>query len=149
MLELNHIVLCGRDAVARMEYTTHLVATRQKFFTMIKPIKKWYKKHKGDSPLKTAAEVYVGVLSQPQLFIEGNHRTGALIASFLLMQGGYPPFVLTVENALAYFNPSSEIKLSDKRSIKGKIKLPKYQKEFTHFLERNLTPEFVIGRYRE
>ena len=149
LLELNHVVLCGRDPIKRLEYTHHLVETRRKFFTLIQPIKKWYKKHKGDSGLKVAAEVYVGVLSQPQLFIEGNHRTGALIASWLLLRNGYPPFVLNKDNALAYFDPSSHIKLSDKRSMKGKWKLPKYEKDFKRFLEANISADYVIGRVKE
>jgi hypothetical protein len=47
------------------------------------------------------------VLSYPQLYQEGNHRTGAPIASGILLQSGCPPFVLTRKNAIAYFNPSS------------------------------------------
>jgi hypothetical protein len=90
-----------------------------------------------------ASQVYVGVLSQPQLYQEGNHRTGSLIASGILLQSGCPPFVLTRQNAVAYFNPSSEIKFTDKRTIRGKLCLPKYRREFRDFLQQNVSLKFV------
>ena len=83
------------------------------------------------------------MLSQPQLYQEGNHRTGSLIASGILLQNGCPPFVLTRQNAVAYFNPSSEIKFADKRTIRGKLRLPKYQHEFRKFLQQNINQAYV------
>jgi hypothetical protein len=44
---------------------------------------------------RRAAEVYIYILSEPQLFIAGNHRTGALVLSYILAREGRPPFVLT------------------------------------------------------
>ena len=49
-------------------------------------------------------------LSRPQLFIEGNHRTGALAMSYVRLRDGHPPFVLTPENAAAYFEISAPIR---------------------------------------
>jgi Fic family protein len=83
------------------------------------------------------------VLSQPQLFKEGNHRTGSLIASGILLENGYPPFVLTRQNAVAYLDPSSEIKFTDKRTINGKFRLPKYRQEFREFLQKNVNQAYV------
>ncbi len=135
MLELNHIVLCGRDPLVRMEFASHIQATEKRFYKQLKVIKRWYKSYKDESTYKVAAQIYVAVLSQPQLFIEGNHRTGSLIASYFLLMGGKYPFVLNKENALAYFEPSSQIKLSNKETIKGKFRLPKYRSEFRRFLK--------------
>jgi hypothetical protein len=50
------------------------------------------------------------VLGYPQLYIEGNHRTGSPIADWISVYYGFPPFDLPAENALAYFAPSIEIK---------------------------------------
>jgi hypothetical protein len=90
-----------------------------------------------------ASQIYVGVLSQPQLYQEGNHRTGSLIASGILLQTGCAPFVLTPRNAIAYFNPSSEIKFTDKRSIRGRLRLPKYRRQFREFFQQNVSLKFV------
>jgi hypothetical protein len=101
----------------------HIAATRQRFFPnfrdYVKPIRRWYRKHETENPYKVASQVYIGVLSQAQLYQEGNHRTGSLIASGILLQSGCPPFVLTRHNAVAYFDPSSEIKFTDNRTIRG------------------------------
>jgi hypothetical protein len=67
----------------------------------------WYALKEGKSVWRRAAGVYIRILSEPQLFIEGNHRTGALIMSYLLAREGRAPFVLTDDNAREYFNPRS------------------------------------------
>ena len=146
LLQLNHLVLLGRGYDPRA-FGRHISATRHQFFDnfsrYVKPIRRWYRKHETDNPYKIAAQIYVGVLSQPQLYQEGNHRTGSLIASGILLQNGCYPFVLTRKNAVAYFNPSSEIKFTDKRSIRGKLRLPKYQHEFRKFLQQNVNQAYV------
>jgi hypothetical protein len=146
LLQLNHLVLLGRGYDPR-EFGRHISVTRHQFFDnfrqYVKPIRRWYRKHETDNPYKVASQVYVGVLSQPQLYQEGNHRTGALIASGILLQNGCPPFVLTRQNAIAYFNPSSEIKFTDKRTVRGKLRLPKYQDDFRVFLQQNVNEAYV------
>ncbi|MGA2682660.1 MAG: hypothetical protein ABSF44_12765 [Candidatus Bathyarchaeia archaeon] len=95
-------------------------------------------------PLKVAAEVYVAVLGFPQLFIEGNHRTGNLISNWISMYYGHPPFVLSEENALAYFKPSKEIKrFADKSTWRGRARIPKYRKCFKKFWEENMDSKYV------
>jgi hypothetical protein len=54
-----------------------------------------------------------------------------------------PAFVLTRHNAVAYFNPSSEIKFTDKRTIRGKLRLPKYEREFREFLQQKVNQTYV------
>jgi hypothetical protein len=146
LLHLNHLVLLGRDYDSKA-FSRHISETRQRFFETfqqyVRPIRRWYRKHETENPYKVASQVYVGVLSQPQLYQEGNHRTGSLIASGILLQSGCPPFVLTRQNAVAYFNPSSEIKFTDKRTIGGKLRLPKYRREFRDFLQQNVSLKFV------
>jgi hypothetical protein len=149
LLQLNHLVLLGRG-YDRRAFGGHIELTRQQFFAnfrrYVKPIRRWYRKHEAANPYKLAAQVYVGVLSQPQLYQEGNHRTGSLIASGILLQNGCPPFVLTRQNAVAYFNPSSTIKFTDKRTIRGKVRLPKYSRDFREFLQRNVDRTLVRQR---
>jgi hypothetical protein len=146
LLQLNHLVLLGQDYDSRA-FGRHISATRERFFAnfeqYVKPIRRWYRKHETENPYKVASQVYIGVLSQPQLYQEGNHRTGSLIASAILLQSGCPPFILTRQNAIAYFNPSSEIKFTDKRTIRGKLRLPKYRRQFREFLQHNVSPKCV------
>ena len=54
----------------------------------IQDLVEWYAGHRGESAWDRAAGVYVRILSKPQLFIEGNHRTGALLMSYILLRDG-------------------------------------------------------------
>lgn len=148
LLEMNHIVLCGPDIYARREYQKHIQATAERFYKKddfgISHIRKWAKKHKDDSPWKQAAGVYVMMVSTPQLFIEGNNRTGVLLISHILAHYGKPPFVLTVDNAKAYFDPATVAKQTSKDMIGKLYKLPKIKKHFSAFLEAQANPDLII-----
>lgn len=139
MLEINATVLCGRDPARRVEFAEHLNATEKHFFNNveggIKDLYNWYNAYHSESVWKRAAGVYVRILSRPQLFIEGNHRTGSLIVSYLLMRAGLPPFVLSLTNAEGYYNPSSVIRNSAKHGVKALYELPKIKKKYAAFLE--------------
>ncbi|MCG8550107.1 MAG: hypothetical protein MI799_06885 [Desulfobacterales bacterium] len=147
-LELNHIVLCGEDLKKRNDFQQHILATADRFYGQkefcIKDLRTWAKGHKHVTSWKRAAGIYILHVSQPQLFFEGNHRTGALLMSSILVRGGKPPFVLTVDNAKAYFDPSSLAKAT-KKDLMGKLyKLPKIKKNFAKFLEAQANPELLI-----
>ncbi|MCE4072518.1 MULTISPECIES: hypothetical protein [Pseudomonas] len=139
MLEINATVLCGRDPARRLEFAPHLAATEAHFFNNveggIKDLFNWYCAYHSESVWKRAAGVYVRILSKPQLFIEGNHRSGSLIVSYLLLRAGLPPFVLTLDNAKGYYNPSSVIRNSAKHGVKALFELPKIKKKYAAFLE--------------
>jgi hypothetical protein len=147
LLELNHIVLCGRDPNERREHRKHIQATAQRFYEQeefnIDNILRWSRDHAQESPWKRAAGVYVRILSQPQLYIEGNHRTGALIMSYILARDGRPPFVLTIQNAKAYFDPSTLIKETMKTTATLLMKLPRMKKRFARFLEDHANPQYL------
>jgi hypothetical protein len=147
LLELNHLVLCGRDPNSRREHRKHLQATAQRFYTQaefnIDNLLRWHRDHAHESAWKRAAGTYVRILSQPQLYIEGNHRTGALIMSYILGRDGRAPFVLTVDNAKAYFDPSSLIKETQKTTTTLLMKLPRMKKRFARFLEDHADARYV------
>jgi hypothetical protein len=147
MLEINDCVHYGTDSRLRLEYNGAIQENREKFSRNIGLIHAWVSKHlrRHDHPLKMAAEVYVGILTRPQLFIEGNHRTGSLISSWISLYYGFPPFVLSFENALDYFEPSALIKYcADKSSWSGKRKLPKYNAIFREFWEGHIDERYVV-----
>lgn len=143
ILELNHLVLCGSSARVRLEYGPHLLETRRRFAQGIDEIADWYERKRHKTATRRAAGVYVLSVSQPQLFLEGNHRTGALVASYILVQEGLPPFVLTRKNAAAYFNPSTLIKYRHKEKfLDRQYYLKKYRRVFQDFLEETLDKRF-------
>ena len=147
LLELNSLVLCGVDPQVRSEYHAHLEATAQRFYRQeefnIDNILRWYETHVSESPWKRAAGVYVRILSQPQLYIEGNHRTGALIMSYILVRDGEAPFVLSVENAREYFDPSTIVKETKKTTTTLLMKLPRIKKRFAEFLKSQANEQYL------
>ena len=120
LLELNTIVLCGTDPRRRERYARHIEATERHFYEErdggIQDVVEWYAGHQQESAWSRAAGIYVRILSKPQLFLEGNHRTGALVMSHILLGDGQPPFVLSVENAGLYFDPTLTVKDTEKKS---------------------------------
>lgn len=149
MLEINATVLCGTDPASRKEYAEHLAATERHFYQDeeggVRNLLEWYAAHRGESAWKRAAGAYVRILSKPQLFIEGNHRSGSLIISYLLLRDSLPPFVLSVDNTEAFFNPSSVIRNAAKYGVKELFELPKIKRKFAAFLEAET--DRVDGRY--
>jgi hypothetical protein len=145
VLELNKVVLCG--AGERDDSARHLEATEDRFYEEreggIQDIVEWLALHTEDSVWKRAAGVYVRMLSKPQLFIEGNHRTGALVMSYLLLWDAQPPFVLTVDNAEAFFDPSTVIRDIRKKSPAAIFRLPGIKKRFAKFLCAQADPRYL------
>ena len=146
ILELNKVVLCGTGAGD--ESARHLVATEDRFYEEreggIQDIVEWLALHADESAWKRAAGAYVRMLSKPQLFIEGNHRTGVLVMSYLLLRDAKPPFVLTVDNAEAFFDPSTVIRDIRKKSPAALFRLPGIKKRFAKFLSAQADPRYLL-----
>lgn len=148
LLELNNIVLCGPDQELRAEFSHHIEATRSRFYEEpeggIEEIVEWRSRRLSESVWKLAAGLYAQTLCRPQLFIEGNHRSSALIAGYLLLRDGKPPFVLTTENATTYFELSSAIRNIEKRGISALFRLPGLRRRFARFLEEQTNPNYLL-----
>lgn len=141
MLELNIRVLCGLEAAVRAECASQIEATKQHFYANtdggIESLVSWVRGLNGTPVRRRAASTYIHILSQPQLFIEGNHRTGSLVMSWMLASAGKPPFVLSVENAKAYFDPSALVKSSRKHTLRMLLERPKLVKRFADLLKED------------
>ena len=116
LLELNAIVHLGLSSKVRRDYKGFLKQTEDKFYKYLPDLMTWYKRHErdNDDPYKIAAGLYVRILAAPQLFFDGNHRTGALVANYYLLTKELSPFVLTTDNAVEFFNLASDIKFKKK-----------------------------------
>jgi len=149
LLNLNNLVLCGTDEVSFEQHSPHVEETKRRFYDDKNPggvraLMAYLADHKGEDAWRRAAGAYTHILSAPQLFIEGNHRTGALIMSHVLAWDGKPPFVLTVKNAKAYFDPSSLVKGCRKHSLRGLFEIPKLRKRFAELLKSEADPAFLF-----
>lgn len=150
LLELNRLVLCGeQDSRPRAEVARQLKSAEQHFYSTegggVGGLMEWLELHRKDKIWKRAAGLFTWVLSQPQLYLEGNHRTGALLMSYLLVRQGRPPFVLTVENARHFFEPASLIKKHKKHGLDTLLALPKLTRKFAHLLEEQADAGFLVN----
>ncbi len=147
MLEINHRVHYGLDTALRSEYRKAISATTEKFTRQVKPLRSYYSKKTRNetSATKIAAEIFVSIVGQPQVFIEGNHRSGSIISSWINLINNQPPFVLTVDNAISFFKPAQEIKQFDKTSRwRSLTQLPKYKKSFREFWKNHCSEQFAV-----
>ena len=148
LLELNTIVLCGTDPARRDQYARHREATEQRFYEErdggIQDVVEWYTLHRRDSAWNRAAGAFVRVLSKPQLFVEGNHRTGALLMSYILLGDGQPPFVLSPENAAAYFDPSTVIRDTEKKSAAALFRLPGITRRLAQLVAEHADRRYLL-----
>jgi hypothetical protein len=138
---------CVDRAEARQHFAPHIGATERRFYGQegggVKDLMEWLALHKGDDVWRRAAGTYIRILTLPQLYVEGNHRTGALMMSYILAREGLPPFVVTVENAKAYFDPSALVKGVKKRGVVRLTRLPKLQKRFARLLKEQGDERFL------
>jgi prophage maintenance system killer protein len=149
LLELNTRVLCGARDEDRDAYRRHIDATAERFYGEreggVRDVVEWSRRLERRSVWTRAAGIYVRILSQPQLFIEGNHRTGALVMSYLLVRRGRPPFVLSVENAAAYFDPSTVIRDTHKHSAAMMFRAPLVRRRLAALLRAQEDWHYLRG----
>jgi hypothetical protein len=149
LLELNARVLCGRDPAERQRLAAHLAATEQRFYDDtqggIRDVIEWYDGHQHLSAWRRAAGVYVRALSAPQLWLEGNHRSGAVLMSWILARAGHPPVVPMRATVAPLFACSSRIKLLRKGSFGMLLREPRIRNELAQLLERHADPTCLHG----
>ena len=147
LLELNTIVLCGVHPDRRDAYAAHTEATERRFYDEreggVRDVVEWLAARGDDSPWARAAGAYGRILTTPQLFIEGNHRTGALVMSYLLLRDGQPPFVLSPENAGAYFDASSVLRDIPKRGATTLFRLPGIRQRLADLLREHADTRYL------
>ncbi len=147
-LELNFLVMCGADRRLREECASVMKAAENRYYRKsvgsFEALTEQLALVSGESVWRRAAVAFVHILSEPQLFIEGNHRTGSLIMSWILANEGRPPFVLSVANAKAFFDPSAVTKSTRKRSVHMMLTRPKLLKRFAKLLRENASQDLLL-----
>jgi len=146
IVELNHRVLMGTELEIRQEYKSFINATIEKFDSQIKDVLKETNKREKKWPYKASAWLFVSGVSQPQLFIEGNHRTHSALVNYVLLKANKAPFILNCSNARAFFDPTQEVKGTFKGTLKTWLKMLSQKKKFKDFLEHYTSDRYAIKR---
>src|SRR5262249_58060330 len=111
----------------------------------VRDLLEWYDMHRGDSAWFRAAGTLIRVISKPQLYVEGNHRSATLAASWILGASGEPPFVLSVENAAGYFQPTSVIRDIAKGGAVALFRLPVLRRRLANFLGSQAVSRLLLA----
>lgn len=142
LLEINTLVLCGSDKKNRENYILHITQNKQQFYDDqhggIGSLMEWLAFHSTDNLWRKAAGLYIQITSQPQLFIEGNHRSAILMVSFMLGREGYPPFVLTPDNAKELLDQSMPISDFKKHGFSALIHTPRLRNQLAITLQKGV-----------
>lgn len=148
-LALNEAVLFGTDPSKRERRGDYLKVTEERFYDQemggIRDVIEWHERSRSQSVWKRAAGVYIRLLSEPQLFPEGNHRTGMLLMSYLLGREDKPPVVLTPENAAAFFDPSTAIKQIRKGSLMMMVSMSGLKRQLAEFLKAQANDTYLLA----
>jgi hypothetical protein len=64
--------------------------------------------------------------------------------SYMLAREGLPPFVLSVANAKAYFDPSTLVKETKKHGLRRLIRVPKLRKRFAELLKEHAEERYLL-----
>lgn len=146
-LDLNTLVLCGEEVIHPTHIADLIRATEERFYDDLKggirAIMEWYEGASSQTVWRRAAGVYIRMVSEPQLFPEGNHRTGILIMSYLLGREGKPPIVLTPGNAKEFFDPSTRAKQLRKGTFAMIFGMRALKLQIAGFLEREASEAYL------
>jgi hypothetical protein len=132
----------------RLQFAAHIRATEQRFYDGGEEggygeLHAWYRRNRGRPARPLAAGAFVGIVSTPQLFVEGNQRTALLLASYLLARGGLPPVVIGAEGWAGFEAVSDRIVAIDRRRLGAGIALGFAAQRVADRLDATADPRFL------
>lgn len=147
MLELNHRVLCGVSPDRRAEFRDHIEATERWFYDTpdggVAGLSDWLRRQGGRPSIPVAAGLVMQTVSAPQLFIEGNRRTAALLASYVLARAGEPPLVAGPAHFPDYDALSARAAAIDRTALVDMIAGWRIVRRLAAFLREDSDPRFL------
>ena len=148
LLELNHIVLCGRSPETRAQAAGHIEDTRRHFYEVreggIGDFSDWFQRHRGTSAENLAAGCFIRIVSRPQLFIEGNQRTASLVVSYIMARHGLPPLVVTRKCYKAAFQLFAQVKALDRRTPYAGFLTWRYRRRLVELYRGQADTRFLV-----
>ena len=151
LLELNHLVLYGERRPAASRHARALAHAERHYYAAcdgggIGDLVDWHERHRTLSPSRLAAGLYARLQSSPQLFVEGNHRTGALIVSHVLLRHGRPPFVLTPTLAPDWFALTPDLQRLRRHGVGGLFQGRRMQRRLAELIRAQEDRRYLATR---
>lgn len=149
LLELNHRVLCGVTPERRRQFAGHIAETERWFYDRpdagVGALFSWIERHREQPPVTLAAGLFVQVVSHPQPFLEGNSRTAALLASYVLARAGLPPLVATTALYPAYRDLVEQGSAIERARLTRAFALSAATARAAAFIKEAADPRFLLA----
>lgn len=147
VLALNHCVLFGQERLNDTDYTKALRASEKHFYQVrssgIGDMVEWYSRHRYLTIWRQAAGIYLNTVGPPQLFLEGNHRTGVLLVNYVLARANKPPLVLDDKLASAWFRLTEEIRERRNNLFDPKYWFRSLDVELADFIQAHVNERYL------
>lgn len=152
LLDLNDRVLRGMPAAdgratGDRAADAERAAAEQRFYDQpgagVRDLVEWHGRHRRDEVWCRAAGALARLLTEPQLFVEGNHRTGTLLMSWMLVREGAPPVVMTPELAAPFLDRCAGLRRLRKGSVGAMLRLPRAVSGLAALLREHADPRFL------
>ncbi|MFA5373870.1 MAG: hypothetical protein WC354_06800, partial [Candidatus Omnitrophota bacterium] len=148
LLEINLLLTVGGNRFVYPYYRQFISRTRGSFSRSIGPVWEWYRRHESSPPVEKAAGLAARMmLSQPNLFEDGNHRSAAVVMALILLKEGNAPFIPNKSNIKALLSITGAIQSLKRDSFVHILPLLIYQGRLGRFLDNNTSEAFLIPEY--
>jgi len=128
-----------RTVMVRISGSQVILPNALKVPELMKDFITWLKITEKDHPAKIAAEAHLKLVTIHP-FVDGNGRTARLLMNLILMQGGYPPAIIRVEDRLAYIKSLEKAQMTGDTKDYEKLILDSINRSFDIYFQM-LKPE--------
>lgn len=147
VLAINHCVLFGQENVGSLDFHKALKASERHFYGVagsgIGDMVDWYSRRREQPVWQLAAGVYLQTVGPPQLFLEGNHRTGVILANYVLGRANQAPLVIDHSLAPAWFEMTEAIRSRRRTLLEPRFWLRSLNGELAEFIQHNVNERYL------
>lgn len=150
LLALNHCVLFGSENADNHEFDRAFAASEEHFYGQggagVGELLSWYAAQHDQSVWMRAAGVFLRTLGPPQLFIEGNHRTGVLLVNFVLGMDRQPPLVIDQQFAPVWFERTEALRTRRRSFLDPSSWLQSHTAQMADMIRNQVSRRYLLER---
>lgn len=147
VLAVNHCVLFGQENTLNPDYHKALKASEKHFYGVagsgIGGLVDWYSRNREQAVWRLAAGVYLQTVGPPQLFLEGNHRTGVILANYILARANQAPLVIDHQLAPTWFEMTEIVRSRRRSLLEPKFWLRSLHGELAEFIQHHVNERYL------
>lgn len=147
VLAVNHCVLFGQENALNPDYHKAFKASERHFYGIagsgIGDMLDWYSSRREQPVWQLAAGIYLQTIGPPQLFLEGNHRTGVILANYVLARAHQSPLVIDHQLAPIWFELTEKVRSRRRSLLEPKFWLRSLHGELAEFIQNHVNERYL------